>query len=873
MRSEYRDPKSERNPKSEIRKGSRVMIGKLILMAGMTVMAFSSAAADLDQAIAEAAKYESGVSAEPLRLIEKAVRESAGNPAQRAETEAALVKLLAPASTFEARRFACTQLAIIGTDASLPAIAELLKQPETAGIGCLALGSNPSPKVNEVLRQALTGAEGMVRIQLINTLGDRRDSQAVKALAPMAEDKDLATASAALGALGKIAAPDAVAILTKSVSQGQAGNAPERLQAACLASLVAADLICRQGKAAEAIAIYDRLLAKEFALNLRRAALEGALRADKDGGEKRALSILRGEDAALKQSAIVHVRRIKSPGASAVFARELPRLSPDERVLLIGSLAVRNDAAARTAITAQLQAPEEIVRQAAVVAFARIGNAGDVPELAKAMRAAQASEQSTLELAMASLQGGAGVDQAILSLVKTGKDLNRAGLINVLARRSCATAVPVLLPVLKDADANAAKAAARALGKLAGPNDLPALLAQLEVIKVAAVRSEFEASLARVIERVTDVDGRSRLVAAALAKPVNADTRGVLIALLPTCGGTPALAAAKAALAEPTPAIREAALRALADWPDASAVDTLLDVAKASTQNTERVLALRGCVRMLGNPGNYSGHELALRFEKVMALARNAGEKKLVLGKLPVIADPLVLNLIQGCLGEAEVQAEAAQAAVRLAPALCGAYREETKAVLQKVVDLPAAGDSRQTASSLLETMGKFNDFILAWNVCGPFEQAGKNGQALFDVAFPPEQPGAAGLKWQIVPAGTLTARPWQLDLGKLFGGDNRVAYALTFVYSENDQEAQLELGCDDGVKAWVNDKVVITANRGGDVAPGSEKAKVTLNKGWNRVLLKVTQWSAGWGYCARLAKPDGTPLSGIRISLQAAQP
>ena len=78
----------------------------------------AATAADLTQLTADAAKWESGQNVGPLRQIEQLARESAGKPAQCAELEAALVKLLASSSTSEARRFACQQLAVIGSDAS-----------------------------------------------------------------------------------------------------------------------------------------------------------------------------------------------------------------------------------------------------------------------------------------------------------------------------------------------------------------------------------------------------------------------------------------------------------------------------------------------------------------------------------------------------------------------------------------------------------------------------------------------------------------------------------------------------------------------------------------------------------------------------------
>ena len=40
----------------------------------------------------------------------------------------------------------------------------------------------------------------------------------------------------------------------------------------------------------------------------------------------------------------------------------------------------------------------------------------------------------------------------------------------------------------------------------------------------------------------------------------------------------------------------------------------------------------------------------------------------------------------------------------------------------------------------------------------------------------------------------------------------------------------------------------------------------MVLRPGRNTLLLKITQNQMSWGFCARLVKPDGAPLEGIRI-------
>jgi len=61
---------------------------------------------------------------------------------------------------------------------------------------------------------------------------------------------------------------------------------------------------------------------------------------------------------------------------------------------------------------------------------------------------------------------------------------------------------------------------------------------------------------------------------------------------------------------------------------------------------------------------------------------------------------------------------------------------------------------------------------------------------------------------------------------------EQRVAYALTWIHSDTAQPARLELGSDDGVKAWLNGRLVHANNVARAAIPGSDKANVTLEAG-----------------------------------------
>ena len=184
----------------------------------------------------------------------------------------------------------------------------------------------------------------------------------------------------------------------------------------------------------------------------------------------------------------------------------------------------------------------------------------------------------------------------------------------------------------------------------------------------------------------------------------------------------------------------------------------------------------------------------------------------------------------------------------------------------KKVIAKTTDADTKKAAESALKDIEAGADYIVAWQAAGPYFQEGKEYKDLFDMVFPPETPKAEGVNWQALPLGTDRKRPWVMDLLKAFGGQQRVAYARTWVHCDKEQPARLELGTDDGVKVWFNHTVVHTNNTFRGLTPGADKVDVTLKAGWNPLLLKVTQLTAGWEFCARFVKPDGSHLDGLQF-------
>ena len=640
--------------------------------------------ADIAKIVAGAATYAPGQSREPFRRLEELVRDP--SPGVRKHLEAGLVRLLAPTSTFEARRFACKQLGIIGSRRALPALAELLKAEETAGIACLALTTYPAGKADEILRAALPSAPGAARVQIINTLGDRRDAKAVKLLAQSAADADLAVARAAIAALGKVGNQAA----WKAIDSCSKDANPDLQITLTEATVRCADALIGSGDHKTAMPIYEGLLTTSQPAYVHRAAFDALLRLDKERAQQRILDVLHGSDSTLKPVAIANVRALASSNASEVFAAELPRLQPQEQVWMIDSLAVRGDVPACAAIGNSLASPEATVRRAASDTLGHIGDTWCVTLFVGALeRSKDAEERRALESALIDLRGGAQTDRAIVAALKKSSGNTRASLISALARRQGPAANALLLTEAGQSDSAVAKAALRALAKTAAGKELTPLLERLTQTRDAVVRAVAASAAAQAIARMDDPSRRSALVRQALGWAQSEDSHIALLGLLPGCGDAAALAALTAAARDSETSVREAAVRALADWPDASAWDALAGIYRQPATEVLRGLALRGLVRLAGEENAHPSAKLIERYRQLLAGAHSDADRRLILGALGGDAQPEALELAVPLLDDSGVRAEAEVAVKKIAEAIKAQHPKAAQDALNRLKAKP----------------------------------------------------------------------------------------------------------------------------------------------------------------------------------------
>lgn len=777
--------------------------------------------------------------------------------------EQQLIMVLRSNASLTDKDAACARLKRIGTAKSVPALAALLPDQQLSHSARYALESIDLAAAGRALIDALNHTSGLTKAGIINSLGVRGEVPAVPAITRALRDTNTVVATTAAWALGQIGAPPAFKTLLAALKKS---TGPLH-QAEVDALLRWGQRLQANDSLPSARQLYRQLYDSENADGVRVAAYRGLIQSSPNDRIDLIVRAIPGPPGPSQVAALQAIHDL--PGREGTFelCQLLPHLEPALQIPLIGGLCQHDDPAAVPAVAALASSRDPEVRLAALRALDTLGDASSVPVLAEFAATGSPAEQLAARQALVDLRRGP-VTDALLQQLGESRPAVQAQLTLALGQRGDQSAVPKLFDLAQQKTEPARKAAFQALGELADNDDLAGLARFVDVTKEDTVRTEAAQALRTACQHIQARRGSVNLEP--LLRAIAAGSPDARIALMPVCSGliAPELRLGiRTGLQDPDPRVRDAAIRALCDTIDGELLQDIVTLARSEPRDNFRVLAITGGVRLATQEETVkiSNGQRISALNGLLAACTRPEDKKLVLSGLADVPDLESLHVVEGMLDQPGVQAEASRAAIKISLALPSGQAHDAMAVLDKALAANTNDSTKQAIQAALKQIQASADYLTDWQVAGPYRQTGKNYSALFDILFPPELENAKGVTWQPLPAATDPQHPWEMDLLKALGGQECVAYARTWVHCDQDLKGRLELGSDDGIKVWLNDKQVYAKNVSRALQPGSDVVEVSLHSGWNRLLFKVTQHNQGWAFCARLLKSDGSPVEGLR--------
>ncbi len=413
------------------------------------------------------------------------------------------------------------------------------------------------------------------------------------------------------------------------------------------------------------------------------------------------INALKGEDESMQSMAIALVREMPGPEVTKILANELPNLSVKGQMQLLSALADRGDRIALPAVIEATQAKDESVRVAALKAIGDLGDASSVSLLAERAAATRGAEQKAARGSLYRLRGPK-VDETILKAILSAEAKVKVEFVRGIGERNIGAGVDILLKTTKDNDRSVRRDSIKVLKTIAGPNDLPALVKMLTSVQSSADRREAEKTVTVVAHKIRDESKQAQVVLAALPSVEDVTTRCSLLRVLGKIGDKSALGVLREGLKDKDNTVKETCIRALAEWPTAEPIADLLMVVRASKNKLHHVLALRGFVRLIGLESGRPAEETIDMYKQAMSLASDISEKKMVLSGLSNVKSLVALQMAATYLEDKDLQQEAEVAVVKIAETTIGSNPVESKAALQKVIQISKNEFLRNQAQKLM---------------------------------------------------------------------------------------------------------------------------------------------------------------------------
>lgn len=623
--------------------------------------------------------------------------------AEAKENEQELIATLQSQAAGGEKAIACKKLAIFGSAKAVPALAPLLADEQLSSWARIALEAIPGPAADQALRNALQNVRGRQLVGVINSIGVRRDAEAVPALTSLLKNTEADVASAAAVALGRVGGDKAAKSLQQFVEK-----APAPVRAAAAEGCIrCAEGYLAQGKTPPAIKLYDSVRKAQVPKQQLLDATRGAILARQAKGVPLLVEQLRSPDKAMFGMAVSTARELPGPEATKAVAQELRRAVPQRQPLILLALADRSDPAAMPTIVDCARNGSQQLRLTAVGVLEKQGNVSNVPLLLECATGADADIAAAAKASLVRLYGSE-IDRAIEQQLPQSKGKLRQALIEVASKRGIETAVPEFAKTANDSDEAVRNASLQAIGALGGAEQIPGLIGLLRQTSAAKDQSPVEQALLGICSRLGSACAPE---VQALATEGSAPLKIIAVHALASAGGPEALATLQKTTHDSDSSVQDEAVRTLSSWPntwpeDDAIAKALLNVASESPNPTHKVLATRGYLQFLQGDKKLSQQDKVSMLKEALPVMQRAEEKRSAIAFAQKIQTPDSLKLLASLTSDSAVAQDACAALLDLAgKPRRGLSKEDRQQALQVVTEKSSSDTDKQKAEAALKSL------------------------------------------------------------------------------------------------------------------------------------------------------------------------
>ncbi len=630
-----------------------------------------------------------------------------------APSEPDLIAILQSDAPDGDKAVACKQLAVFGSAQAVPELAKRLSDPQLASWARIALEAIPGAESDAALRDSLGVLEGRLLVGAINSVAFRRDERSVEALARLLSNSDIeiaASAAAALGRIGNVAAQELL-------EQRLADANPTLRSTAAEGCIYCAERLLSSGNKTGAIELYDRVRMADVPTARIIEATRGAILTRDQDGMVLLVEQLRSPDKQFYQIGLSTLREISPSRADSVVFAELGQLPAERAALVVQALVDRPGAVELSQFQRIANEHSGLVQIAAIEALGKIGNASCVSQLI------DASGSTDVDLSLAAknsltILAGDDVNLELIRRLRTADRKSLRSLLEIVGLRQM-VAMEELVKALADSDPAIRAAALTSLGRTVPADQLSILIQQ-----VAKPSNKEDAPVALAALKAAAIRMPDREACAAeLATAFQRNTGTIassLLEIIGAVGGTQALATVDAAARSDDGELQNVATRLLGDWMTIDAAPVLLGLTSAGMEAKYQVRAVRGYLR-IARQFTMSETERVAMCKQAWQICQKPAEQKLLMEILKRYPSAETFRLAAEARQVPEIKADATAAMLAISQAL-GNNSKELELLLSKdglrKVQLEivraeyGAGESQTEVTKVLQRLAKDQAWI-----------------------------------------------------------------------------------------------------------------------------------------------------------------
>ncbi len=826
----------------------------------LTTVVFAQEVTDIERALDYLKTYKFGMNREPLEPILEAITTTQNNPAKQEKLSKQLIGIL-PQCSIDGKRFIARQLVVIATPSVISGIEPLLKDKETIDLGCRILEQIPEKEATQALLNALKrdGITEDDKISFINSLGRRKDNLAIGELSKYLDDSSSKVQNSAIIALGSIGGKEAGNILWNwAKNKSMTDNSEVQSALLKIASRLVED---SQGKDT-ALEIYSSLFSDDKTTSINKGyALRGLVQLKGKDALNEVWQSVYSEDTILSSTGI---DLLKDPTFSEDLILEkcvnsLKIASPRIQLGLLEVIASRKMKEAVLQVLALVEKSEGEVKTSAIQCLGQMGDNRAIEPLINIVLNNSREIREIAKDALIKLDSPDG-NKYLMEKIQKGSPEVKKLAVELITERRAIEAKGIMKDAIAKNDKDIIEGALNYLAVLGNEEDLPFLFDKL--MSNAENGSIYIPAISLIMDRTGDEGRKVMLITEQWQLCKNDVQKKLIITLLGNVKSPEACAMLEILLAS-EPNLKTSILQVMGQCDDANTLQKIVNGIAQETDEEVKNVGILSSLNILRTL-NLTDKQ---KYDYYVSLWKMAGNKpnlqKNILGGLAKLSLLEVLDFINGVNINDAIKADWANARFSIARNISFSYPSKTIPILEET--LPNLKDNQaKEVGNLLNGLKNKGDFLCSWSVSGPYRIEDYSARRLFDeVSLPPETDVNSVQDWRILPMKVREDGLIYADLADFLGGEVEcVAYVLCKLKLPEPSNAKLLLGSNDGVKVWLNGKLIHSYPEGRTMTPDQDQIPVTLQNE-NVLLMAVYNQGAAWEFTVKL---QGVPVDKISV-------